>query len=97
VILRRIPTQLQRNLAGMAKRTYPKTDAGFEDRKMKIWKRIRRQKRALHAMKCILSIRKNSLSIAAQELRAAFTEIPSHEDTLKEKFHSRSEEQIEIF
>ena len=42
---------LQRNLAGMAKRTFPKTDAGFEDRKLKIRKCIRRQQRALRTMK----------------------------------------------
>ena len=34
---------LQRNLAGMAFRTFYKTDAGFENRKLNIRKRIRRQ------------------------------------------------------
>ena len=42
---------LRRNLAGVAKRAYPKTDANFEERKLKIRKRIKRQNRALLQMK----------------------------------------------
>ncbi|RPB18640.1 hypothetical protein L211DRAFT_853934 [Terfezia boudieri ATCC MYA-4762] len=42
---------LSRNLAGFAKRTFPRTREGFEERKLKIRMRIKRQKRALRAMK----------------------------------------------
>ena len=42
---------LQRNLGGMVNRTFHKTDAGFEDLKLKIRKGIRRQQRALRTMK----------------------------------------------
>ncbi|RPB21815.1 hypothetical protein L211DRAFT_851266 [Terfezia boudieri ATCC MYA-4762] len=42
---------LSRNLAGFAKRTFPRTQEGFEKRKLKIRMRIKRQKRALRAMK----------------------------------------------
>ena len=41
---------LQRNLAGMAKRTLHKIDIRFENRKWKIRKRIRRQQRVLRTM-----------------------------------------------
>ncbi|RPB19374.1 hypothetical protein L211DRAFT_853190 [Terfezia boudieri ATCC MYA-4762] len=42
---------LSRNLASFAKRTFPRTWEGFEERKLKIRMRIKRQKRALRAMK----------------------------------------------
>ncbi|RPB18166.1 hypothetical protein L211DRAFT_854394 [Terfezia boudieri ATCC MYA-4762] len=42
---------LSRNLAGFTKRTFPRTREGFEEQKLKIRMRIKRQKRALRAMK----------------------------------------------
>jgi hypothetical protein len=42
---------LRRNLAGVAKRTFPRTDEKFEERKARIRQRIRRQKDALRVMK----------------------------------------------
>ncbi|RPB18362.1 hypothetical protein L211DRAFT_854190 [Terfezia boudieri ATCC MYA-4762] len=42
---------LSRNLAGFAKRTFPRTQEGFEERKLKLRLRIKRQKRALRVMK----------------------------------------------
>ena len=42
---------VQRNLAGMGKGTFHKTDAGFENRKLRIRKRISRQQRALRTIK----------------------------------------------
>ena len=42
---------LHRNLAGVAKRTFPRSDEKFEERKARIRRRIRRQKQALRVMK----------------------------------------------
>lgn len=42
---------LRRNLAGMARRTYPRSDEQFEHRKLKIRARIKRQKKLLKTMK----------------------------------------------
>jgi len=42
---------IHRNLAGMAKRTFPRTDIVFEERKFKIRKRIKRQQKLLRTIK----------------------------------------------
>jgi len=42
---------IHRNLAGMAKRTFPRTEVAFEERKLKIRKRIKRQQKLLRTMK----------------------------------------------
>jgi hypothetical protein len=42
---------LHRNLAGVAKRTFPRADERFEERKARIRSRIRRQKKVLRVMK----------------------------------------------
>ena len=42
---------LSRNLAGFAKRAWPRKDGAFEERKMKIRKRIKRQRKVLQELK----------------------------------------------
>jgi len=43
---------IHRDLAGMAKRTFPRTDVAFEKHKLKIRKWIKRQQKLLRTMKC---------------------------------------------
>ena len=42
---------LVRSLAEKAKRTFPKRDEAFENRKLRVWKRIRHQKKVLRLLK----------------------------------------------